>query len=397
MLNNGSPVNENESPYVNNNGQGALELVDQYAADMLMLFHRLERVRDQYSKSTKMEKFVQGLHPRFVVDHTSVYVNTLFEAIEKAQVCKITIAHNSIAYSFLVAYDMASNMVNSPVEQLIALLQEVVSVMSSNGNSNWSYPLPTKNHQREVKPASDNTRPPNEMNCDVNKKEREEREETKPVGLPIIADSGNGVPSRRLYDHCNDSNNCEEKYKKDTFDKGEIMDGLEDPLDDCYQNEREVGKVKLKAFIGCQNFKKSGHDDGACDLDRWQETEMKRDDGKIGAEDNGLKAVYINDQVAVHQAYIGDQKSARMGRTKGVNELGYDYQNGAEIEENGIGVKMVICKALNYYRSSAIGVCHQKGIDAIKNKSIESEWGPKSARNIKPIEKYENLEAACAA
>lgn len=134
--------------------------------------------------------------------------------------------------------------------------------------------------------------------------------------------------------------------KKDISDKGEIMDGPEGSLGDiwtlfnygydyynedrikrkqdktskyyqtlvpilsnlfhCYQNKREVEKDKSKAFIGWQNIKKINYNNRACDHDCWQMNSGKNEwairiigSDKVGTNDDGLRAVNVNDQVAV--------------------------------------------------------------------------------------------------
>ncbi|CAG8530301.1 3786_t:CDS:2 [Ambispora leptoticha] len=81
------------------------ESVDQYAADMLMMFNRVCRVGNQYPEITKAQMFVQGLCPDLSLAVGPFMPNNLQEAIEKARTCEMTFARGLAAYGSPALYN----------------------------------------------------------------------------------------------------------------------------------------------------------------------------------------------------------------------------------------------------------------------------------------------------
>ncbi|CAG8620188.1 1163_t:CDS:2 [Dentiscutata heterogama] len=114
--------------------QGAIETVDKYAA-MLVLFQRLRRVGNQYSESTKVEMFVQGLRPDLSLSVQPFMPSTLWEAVERVRICEITIACNLVVYGSASSNTTSNNpyapIIKNPVEQVASLLKEIVSALTN--------------------------------------------------------------------------------------------------------------------------------------------------------------------------------------------------------------------------------------------------------------------------
>ncbi|CAG8694994.1 11784_t:CDS:2 [Ambispora leptoticha] len=66
------------------------ETVDQYATDVLVLFRRLMKVGNQYPEVIKAQMVVRGLRPDLYLAVGPFMPNTIQEAIDRAQMCKLT-------------------------------------------------------------------------------------------------------------------------------------------------------------------------------------------------------------------------------------------------------------------------------------------------------------------
>ncbi|RIB23670.1 hypothetical protein C2G38_2032541 [Gigaspora rosea] len=256
------------------------------------------------------------------------------------------------------------------------------------------------------------------------------------------------VPMKRINGCQNDGNDWKSYNKKDTSDNCRITDDQEDPLDDirnlynrgcdyqngiridndeyeaseynqalaptshnlfyCCQNEIEVEKIKLKPFVGYQRVENTVPNKETRDLGYPYRNGMRIK--KNGCEtfikyrspveiswtnwnkEDGGKVTKSYNEKGKYQAFINDQKSAKMGPAEGTNDLGYSYQGGPNLKNsdffdrsdnlgrrygNGIGVEVIIFLG----RTDNLGVCHQKKMDTITDGKATSEWDLKLAKN----------------
>ncbi|RIB17870.1 hypothetical protein C2G38_2246130 [Gigaspora rosea] len=385
---------------------GPEETVEQYALNMNVLFRRLERDGNPYPEVVKAQMFVRGLRPDLLMFVQQFISRTLQEAIERARICELIIVRNLAVCGPTTVYNMAPNMVvepprlaqivpsptlqiashvpsviKNPVEQIISLLQENDSAVTSNDDDgNHPYPSTVQSSQRRVGQFLDKSRPRNETGGYVNTDRSERKKKTNPID--ILPKVGLGIKPQGKEKPKDDEHRVPKKHKKDTPGKRELMDSSEDPLRDirslfnleqvyqngigikkgkqetsnndepaptfsgsfhCYQNEMGVEKKERKTPKIDQKSKKTDHDDRTCDPSRCYQ--------------NG-----VNDPI----------NKAKIGRVEERNNLGNSYQNG-------IGIEKYEPKAFNKYQKPTdtghtgttwgIERCYQNDIGITKTES----------------------------
>ncbi|RIB29052.1 hypothetical protein C2G38_2156399 [Gigaspora rosea] len=314
------------------------------------------------------------------------------------------VAHYSAAYGSHAACNMISNMMIAPLQLLQVVPSPTPQVtVQSNGNSNWSYPPPVKNRQREVEHSLDVTRPTivpkNKISSHENKNKTDGKKKVKFVDLSVVTELDDKPREKVFVEKLRPgSRKLESKEngvsgKKDTSNKNVITDSPKDPIDDVqflfnrrydYQDEDRIEKEKYKPS---------------------------------NTEDDGLRAVDVNDRVAVvkrsknitivfdqgkvagpcveedeHQIFVAHQKSVKMDRVKGVNDLVNSYQNDTQIKKHESKVYV------NYQKPPDMS---HTNTTSDHERVIKIRVAPKEETNGIDVEEREstknceNLKAAC--
>ncbi|RIB23855.1 hypothetical protein C2G38_2170089 [Gigaspora rosea] len=235
--------------------QGDLESVDQYAADILVLFHHLSRVGDQNPKIVKAQIFVQGLRPDLLM-FVQQFIPT-----------------NNTALNMMVALLQLPQIVPSPILQI----ETPVTLVKKNPVEQMPVKSCQRKKEEEMKSIDfsviENLDNKVKKTTSVKELRKQDFEESKNDEQDPEINIDRSVPSERAYNQQNYSDSGKEKHKKDTPGKHESKQETsnnDEPAPTfsrsfhCYQNEIGVEKKEWKTPNIHQTSKKTDHNDRTC-------------------------------------------------------------------------------------------------------------------------------------
>ncbi|RIB14301.1 hypothetical protein C2G38_1667610 [Gigaspora rosea] len=411
------------------------ETVKQYAIDMWMMFRRLSSIGSQYSEVMKVQMFIQGLHPDLSLIITLFMPNTLQEAVERAKACEIMLARSLTVCNPATMFNMITNtevaplhlsqvvpfptpqvktlvppITKNPVEQVVSLLQEVVSAVNDNKTNSYPCPpIPNENSYEDITRLTTQSKTSSQVIKNAHKKDMPNSREVTDDPEDPLRDVQNLFDVER---GCENRIEIREEECK-TADNNDTTVPTFSGVFHCYQNEvgveveKEVEKNEPKASVDYQKSERISHGDKAFDLGydyrngiKIKKSECKilikyqklTDKNRIGwiekeveprvveerRDDNGNDEVVFDrgkadkscDKKIENHAFTNDLKSTKVGHTLGINNFGNCYQNG-------IGIEKHKPKAFDNYQkpvgTTHIGAmwdlerCYQEDIDVIKD------------------------------